>query len=85
MKGLATLPPEYQTHDLRALMKGSGFEEAMEQDKEAMSAFETVDKIWSVEIRYAAKPYGRREAEGFFETLRRLEEWLEQKIRLFAR
>jgi HEPN domain-containing protein len=85
VKGLATLPPEYQTHDLRALLHATGWEQSMAQDRRAWDAFQTVDKIWSVEMRYTTKPYGRREAENFFEALGRLEEWLEQKMRSFAR
>jgi HEPN domain-containing protein len=85
VKGLVTLPPEYQTHDLRALLHATGWEQAMAQDRRAWDAFQTVDKIWSVEMRYTTKPYGRREAENFFEALGRLEEWLEQKMRSFAR
>ncbi|MDT7897049.1 MAG: HEPN domain-containing protein [Armatimonadota bacterium] len=77
VKGLATLPPEYQTHDLWRLLEGTGLVERMRRDPDIFKAFERVTRIWGTEIRYAPKPYGRSEAVDFFDALRRVITWLE--------
>jgi HEPN domain-containing protein len=85
VKGLATLPPEYQTHDLRALLRATGWQEEVTRDRALLQAFEEVVKFWQVEIRYAAKPYGRSEAMSFFAALGRLMTWLERKMQQWTR
>lgn len=81
-KGFDVLPSEYQTHELRSLLESTGLGQELRRDRTLVQAFERVNKIWSVEIRYASKPYGRSEAIMFFGALGRLIPWLETKMRM---
>lgn len=49
----------------------------MRDEPDVFKAFERVTRIWSTEMRYAPKPYGRSEAVDFFDALRRVIAWLE--------
>ncbi len=83
-KGLSTLPPEYETHDLWRLLEGTGLVERMRRNPDIFRAFERVTRVWTTEMRYAPKPYGRAEATDFFDDLRRVMAWLQaiaQRVR----
>ena len=71
------LPPELQTHDLWALLVSAGLERILQSNQQMKIYFNYIESVWDVEIRYAAKPYGRNDAEKFFDAVRRFMKWLD--------
>ena len=71
-----TLPSEFQTHNLWALIVGAGLEQNMESDPQIGTYFDYIESLWDVEIRYAGKTYGRNEAEKFLDAVGRFVRWL---------
>jgi HEPN domain-containing protein len=74
--GARMLPVKLQTHDLWTLLVGAGLEKALQSNQQMRTYFNFIESVWDVEIRYAAKPYGRNDAEKFLDTVRRFVKWL---------
>lgn len=75
--GEERLPPELQTHDLSILLVNAGLEKTLQSNQQVRTYFNFIESVWDVEIRYAAKPYGRNDAEKFLDTVRRFVKWLD--------
>ena len=71
------LPSELQTHDLWTLLVSAGLGETLQSNQQMKSYFDFIESVWDVEIRYAAKPYRRNDAEKFLDAVGRFVKWLD--------
>ncbi len=74
--GVEGLPERFWTHDLQFLIRSTGLAKAVNDDETIRACFRRIDSIWRVEIRYTGKPYGKQEADGFLNDVRRVIQWL---------
>lgn len=77
-KGLERLPEEFEVHHLRKLLESAGLAQALSTQPEEERLFEYIQLTWDVQIRYAGQPYGRIQAEKFFDAVGRFLKWLEE-------
>jgi antitoxin component of MazEF toxin-antitoxin module len=74
VKDLPTLPVEYRTHDLEALLTATG----LLLPSELVVKFWTVN-VWSADLRYLTKPWKVPEAHRFLENVREVKQWIEME------
>ena len=55
----------------------AGLGETLQSNQQMKSYFDFIESVWDVEIRYAAKPYRRNDAEKFLDAVRRFVKWLD--------